>query len=130
MNKPLLLSVLSVLAFQPALANVIIDKSGVDEKDYIYDLHQCEEMSNQVQKEQASGGAVSGAVKGAAIGSAGVAIAGGSGTEGAKKGAAVGLAAGVLNRNRSRQNNENQYQEDRSAVVKNCMTHRGYVVLN
>lgn len=112
------------------MANIIIDKSGVDEKDYVYDLHQCEELSNQVQKGQSSGGAVSGAAKGAALGSAGVAIAGGSGTEGAKKGAAIGLATGVIGKNRSRRGNEEQYQNDRQTVVKNCMTNRGYVVLN
>ncbi|MGF1720240.1 glycine zipper family protein [Vibrio kyushuensis] len=113
-----------------ANANLIIDKSGVDEKDYVYDMHQCEEMSNQVQKDTRSRGAVGGALKGAAIGSAGVAIAGGSGSEGAKKGAAVGLGAGVIGGSRDRRENQANYEQDQQTVMRNCMTNRGYVVLN
>ncbi|MFC5079852.1 hypothetical protein VTH8203_03092 [Vibrio thalassae] len=130
MKKPLLSVLFAFVIATPSYANLIVDMQGVDEKDYIYDLHQCEEMSNQVQKQKSSGGAVSGAAKGAALGSAGVAIAGGSGTEGAKKGAAIGLAAGVLGRNRSNRENSEQYNQDKQKVVKNCMTNRGYVVLN
>lgn len=130
MKKPTLSLLFAFVVTAPSYANIIVDMQGVDEKDYIYDLHQCEEMSNQVQKQKSSGGAVSGAAKGAALGSAGVAIAGGSGTEGAKKGAAVGLAAGLLGRNRSNRENSEQYNQDKQTVVKNCMTNRGYVVLN
>ncbi|WP_261314486.1 glycine zipper family protein [Vibrio hangzhouensis] len=130
MKKTLIPLMLTTMFALPAYANLIIDMEGVDEKDYIYDLHKCEQAAAQVQKGQTSGGAVSGAVRGAAIGSAGVAIAGGSGTEGAKKGAAVGLAAGALNRNRSARENNDQYKEDQQTVMRNCMTNRGYVVLN
>ncbi|ASI92631.1 RNA polymerase subunit sigma [Vibrio mediterranei] len=130
MKKPLFSLLLASTFALPSYANIIVDMQGVDEKDYIYDLHQCEEMSGQVQKQKSSGGAISGAAKGAALGSAGVAIAGGSGTEGAKKGAAVGMAAGVLGRNRANRENSEQYNQDKQTVVKNCMTNRGYVVLN
>ncbi|MGR5094281.1 hypothetical protein ACPV5O_14350 [Vibrio maritimus] len=83
MKKTVYAVALTCLTSFSSFANVIVDMEGVDEKDYVYDLHKCEEMAGQVQKQQASGGAISGAAKGAALGSAGVAIAGGSGTEGA-----------------------------------------------
>ncbi|HFQ5586144.1 TPA: glycine zipper family protein [Vibrio vulnificus] len=122
---------LMVLLFSSSTqASLIIDKNGIDEKDYIYDLHQCEALSEQVEKETQSRGAVGGALKGAAIGSAGTAIAGGSGSEGAKKGAAVGLAAGVIGGSRDRRENNKNYQEQKHQVLRNCMTNRGYVVLN
>ncbi|QIA63781.1 glycine zipper family protein [Vibrio astriarenae] len=113
-----------------AHANLIIDKNGVDEKDYIYDLHQCEELAGQVQKETRSRGAVGGAVKGAALGAAGSAIAGGSGSSGAKVGAGVGVAAGVLGGSRDRRENQDNYEADQQTVMRNCMTNRGYTVLN
>ncbi|WP_295901347.1 hypothetical protein [uncultured Vibrio sp.] len=56
-------------------ANLIIDKNGVNERDYVFDMYQCEELSHQVQKEIRSHGEIGGTLKGAAIGSAGVAIA-------------------------------------------------------
>jgi hypothetical protein len=130
MKKTVYTLALTLFASMPSFANIIVDMEGVDEKDYVYDLHKCEEMAGQVQKQQASGGAISGAAKGAALGSAGVAIAGGSGTEGAKKGAAVGLAAGVLGRGRANRENTEQYKQDQQSVIKNCMANRGYVVLN
>ncbi|MGR5119088.1 glycine zipper family protein [Vibrio astriarenae] len=113
-----------------AHASLIIDKNGVDEKDYIYDLHQCEELAGQVQKDNRSRGAVGGAVKGAALGAAGSAIAGGSGSDGAKVGAGVGLAAGVLGGSRDRRQNQDNYEADQHNVMRNCMTNRGYTVLN
>ncbi|MCW8335233.1 glycine zipper family protein [Vibrio paucivorans] len=121
---------LTLLLATPAHAKLIIDKQGVDEKDYIYDMHQCEELANQVEKDSRSRGAVGGAVKGAAIGSAGKAIAGGSGSEGAKQGAAVGLAAGVVGGSRDRRKNTENYEQERQTVLRNCMTNRGYQVLN
>ncbi|OEF08692.1 glycine zipper family protein [Vibrio genomosp. F10] len=121
---------LSLILSVNVYANLIIDKNGVDEKDYIYDKHQCEELSNQVKKDTRSRGAVGGALKGAAIGSAGVAIAGGSGSEGAKKGAAVGLGAGVIGGSRDRRQNQADYEQNQQTVMRNCMTNRGYTVLN
>jgi hypothetical protein len=113
-----------------AQANLIIDKNGVDEKDYVYDMHQCEELAAQVQKDNRSRGAVGSAAKGAAVGAAGTAIAGGSGSDGAKVGAGVGLAAGVIGGRRDRIANQANYEAEQQEVMRNCMTNRGYTVLN
>lgn len=113
-----------------AQANIIVDRQGVDEKDYLYDMHQCTELSNQVQEKQASGGMVSGAVKGAAVGAAVGAISGGSGSDGAKMGAGVGVAGGFLKRNAEKQQNANTAAEEQKMVLRNCMIGRGYTVLN
>lgn len=113
-----------------AQANLIVDKSGVDEKDYVYDMHQCEALAGQVQKETRSRGAVGGALKGAAVGAAGNAIAGGSGSQGAKTGAAVGGAVGVVGGSRDRRANQAAYESEQHTVMRNCMTNRGYTVLN
>ncbi|MCG9731016.1 glycine zipper family protein [Shewanella sp. Isolate13] len=113
-----------------AMANIVVDKTGVDEKDYVYDLHQCTEMATQVEQKKTEGSAIGTAAKGAAIGSAGKAIAGGSGTDGAKKGAAIGLGVGVLSNSRERRNNKDAHATEQQTVIKNCMTNRGYVVLN
>lgn len=129
MKRVTVLSIAMVLSFG-ASANLIIDKSGVDEKDYIYDMHQCEEMANQVQKDTRSRGAVGGALKGAAVGAAGSAIAGGSGSQGAKTGAAVGGAVGVVGGSRDRRANQADYEAQVHQVMRNCMTNRGYTVLN
>ena len=113
-----------------AVANIIIDKSDVDEKDYIYDLHQCTEISTQVKQQKSDSSAIGTAAKGAAIGSAGKAIAGGSGTDGAKQGAAVGLGLGIISSGRERRRNGEQFAQEKQLVLKNCMLNRGYVVLN
>ncbi|MBY5991007.1 glycine zipper family protein [Ferrimonas balearica] len=129
MNKTLLALSL-VLIPSLASANVIIDTHGVEEKDYVYDLHQCNELAAQVEKEQVSGGAVSGAARGAALGAAAGAISGNSGSEGAKYGAAAGVVGGALNRGRNTREAEQNHQQQRDQVVRNCMTNRGYTVLN
>ncbi|WOT06876.1 glycine zipper family protein [Shewanella youngdeokensis] len=113
-----------------AMANIIVDKAGVDEKDYIYDLHQCTELSTQVQQNQSGESALGTAAKGAAIGSAGKAIAGGSGTDGAKQGAAIGLGLGILSNGRERRLNAEKFEAEKQMVKRNCMINRGYVVLN
>ncbi|GAA0787999.1 MULTISPECIES: hypothetical protein [Pseudomonadati] len=81
--EKIILIALSFCAFT-ANANIIYDKSDVDEKDFIFDQHQCTEISEQVQKETQSRNMLGSAAKGAALGAVGVAIAGGSGTQGAK----------------------------------------------
>lgn len=128
MRKLLLLS-LSFLAFS-ASANIIYDKTGVDDKDFVYDEHQCTEMSQQVQKNTESRGVVSSAAKGAAVGAAGTAIAGGSGSSGAKTGAGVGVAMGLLGGSRDRRANAANFEAEKETVVRNCMANRGYVILN
>ncbi|WP_299792057.1 glycine zipper family protein [uncultured Shewanella sp.] len=122
---------IGLISFQASVsANIIVDKKGVDEKDYIFDLHECTELSEQAQKQSAQGGAVSGAAKGAALGAAAGAISGGSGTDGAKTGAAVGLVGGVLGKSRANRQNTANYEQEKQTVIKNCMINRGYVVLN
>jgi hypothetical protein len=129
MSKRVLMAILLFVSCN-ATANIIVDKTGVDEKDYIYDLHQCTELSTQVEKKDSSSSAVGSAAKGAAIGSAGKAIAGGSGTDGAKQGAAIGLGVGILSNSRNKRRNADSFEQDKQNVVKNCMSNRGYVVLN
>tara|TARA_Y100001956_G_C4107992_1_gene180945 strand:+ start:715 stop:1212 length:498 start_codon:yes stop_codon:yes gene_type:complete len=121
---------LAMVFSMSAHASLIADKSGINEKDYIYDMHQCETLAGQVQKETRSRGAVGGALKGAAVGAAGSAIAGGSGTQGAKTGAAVGGTAGVIGGSRDRRANQTAYKQEQHVVMRNCMTNRGYTVLN
>lgn len=77
MNKSMLMAIL-LLVSSNVTANIIVDKTRVDEKDYIHVLHQCTELSTQVQKMDSSSRAVGSAAKGAAMGSAGKAIVGGS----------------------------------------------------
>ena len=129
MKKTMLLIGL-ILMHTSVSAKIIVDKSGVDEKDYIYDLHQCTEYSQQVEKQAADGGVVSGAAKGAALGAAAGAISGGSGSDGAKTGAAVGVVGGFLGKSRSKRQNQQSYEQEQTLIIKNCMTNRGYVVLN
>ncbi|MCL1052117.1 glycine zipper family protein [Shewanella abyssi] len=129
MSKTVLMAILLFVSCN-ATANIIVDKTGVDEKDYIYDLHQCTEISTQVDKKDSTSSAVGTAAKGAAIGSAGKAIAGGSGTDGAKQGAAIGLGVGILSNSRNRRRDADNFEQDKQNVVKNCMINRGYVVLN
>lgn len=122
---------IGLLTFQAsAFANIVVDKTGVDEKDYIFDLHECTELSQQAQKKETQGGAISGTAKGAAVGAAAGAISGGSGTDGAKTGAAVGLVGGVLGKSRSKRQNAASHEQEKQTIIKNCMTNRGYVVLN
>ena len=127
--KKLLLISMTFFAFS-ANANIIYDKTGVDDKDFVYDEHQCTEMSQQVQKNNSSRGVVSSAAKGAAVGAAGTAIAGGSGSDGAKVGAGVGVVSGLLGGSRDRRANEANYQAEKETVIRNCMANRGYTILN
>ena len=130
MNKVLLMAGLLLFHTTASASNIIIDKTGVDEKDYIFDMHECTELSQQAQKKQTEGGLVSGAAKGAALGAAAGAISGGSGTDGAKTGMAIGEVGGALGRNRSKRQNEATHEAEKQTVVKNCMISRGYTVLN
>ncbi|MGS0677130.1 glycine zipper family protein [Shewanella sp. 125m-1] len=128
--KSYLLAIGCMLLPFSAIANIIVDKTGVDEKDYVYDLHQCTELSTQVKHKSTDSSAVGTAAKGAAIGSAGKAIAGGSGSDGAKQGAAIGLGIGVISKGREKRQNRDSFKAEQQTVIKNCMTNRGYAVLN
>ena len=95
----------------------IVDRKGVDPVAYQRDLNECEQYAQQVSVAQKAGtGAAAGAVVGAAIG----AILGGVGTgEGAGVGAVQGAAGGTAKGVR-----------EKRQVVRNCLRHRGYAVLN
>ena len=93
----------------------IIDTTNVDMQQYERDLADCEEIATQVET---GGRAVDSAAAGAAVGAAQGAIwgdAGRSAASGAVSGGAGGLYAA-------------DYETAR--VIKNCLRHRGYVVLN
>lgn len=130
--KKFLLVALTLCAFS-AQANIIYDKSGVDDKDFIYDEHQCTEMAQQVEKEHTSGavgGAARGAIKGAAVGAVGTSIAGGSGSKGAQTGAGVGAALGLLGSGAEKREAQREFEAEQNLVMRNCMTNRGYTILN
>ena len=96
----------------------IVDMRGVDPVVYRMDLADCGDYANQVGVGQkAATGAVAGAVLGGAIG----AVVGNSddAREGAGAGAIIGGAKGVGHGVR-----------ERRMVVRNCLRHRGYAVLN
>ncbi|SBO09157.1 hypothetical protein VME0621_01250 [Vibrio mediterranei] len=116
-----------------ATANVIVDTKGVDMEKYHADMYECQQLAGQVQQGESgsvAGAAVGTAARGAALGAAGTAIAGGHGSEGAKVGAGVGLVGGMLGHRREEAENEAEYQQESQKVVRNCLTERGYTVLN
>ena len=96
----------------------IIDTKGVNMAQYQNDLSDCQAYAQQVDvTRKAAGGAVAGAavgaVGGAAVGDSDTAkrAAGAFGATGAAKGAGRGF-------------------QEKDRVVKNCLRHRGYAVLN
>ncbi|WP_244950648.1 glycine zipper family protein [Vibrio superstes] len=100
---------------------------------YNIDLLECQQISTQVQEEQTTGvgRSVAGtAARGAALGAAGTAIAGGSGSDGAKVGAGVGVVGGLMHHRRDVAYNQAKHDEDVDNVQKQCMVGRGYKVLN
>jgi hypothetical protein len=94
----------------------IIDPAGVDMGLYQHDLAECEQVAEQVNS-KAGAGAAGGAVVGGLIG----AIFGGS--DGAVKGAGAGAVSGGAK-------GVGATAQEKSKVVKNCLRHRGYQVLN
>lgn len=112
------LIVLTGCANRPNPGGPIVDMRGVDPVVYRMDLAECGEYANQVGVGQkAATGAVAGAVIGGAIG----AVVGNSSDakEGAGAGAVIGGAKGV-----------GYGVRERRLVVRNCLRHRGYAVLN
>ena len=96
---------------------VIIDERGVNPDDYAADLGECAEYADQVQAGDKVAASTAG---GAAVGGAvGAAYKNSSGSKGATAGAVAGAVRGIGNVSR-----------ERSLVVKNCLRHRGYTVLN
>jgi outer membrane lipoprotein SlyB len=96
----------------------IIDTKGVNMAKYDTDLVECDTYADQVHiTRRAAGGAVAGAVLGAVVG----AVVGNSET--AAAGAGAGGAGGAYN-------GADRALREKDHVVKNCLRHRGYVVLN
>lgn len=96
--------------------DVVIDPSGVDMAHYHQDLADCRAISRQVHGKEARS-AVGGAVVGGAIG----AVVGGH--EAVERGLGIGAIAGLAR-------GAAATRRERQRVVKNCMRHRGYTVLN
>ena len=101
-----------------ATHNYVIDPKGVDMNQYAIDLQECQAISKQVSLgDGVAESAVAGAVVAALVG----AVAGDSETA-AEAGTIVGLEAGAAKAT------ENDLE--REMIVKNCLSNRGYVVLN
>ena len=109
---------LAACSSQPrAPGGVIIDERGVNPDDYAADLSECAEYAGQVRAgEKVAAHTAGGAVVGGAVGSA---YNNSSGSDGAAAGAVVGAVKGIA-----------AVSGERSQVVKNCLRHRGYTVLN
>jgi len=96
----------------------IVDTKGVDPEVYEADLQECYVFADEVQAgRKVATGAPTGAVVGGVIGAA----AGNSNT--AKRGAGVGAATGTLR-------GAGDVMQERERVVRNCLSYRGYLVLN
>jgi len=96
----------------------IVDTRGVDPEALESDLSDCYDFADQVQTgKKVLTGAATGAVVGGVIGAA----AGNSET--AKRGAGVGAASGTLS-------GTSHAMSERKRVVRNCLSGRGYLVLN
>ncbi|MEZ9865181.1 glycine zipper family protein [Vibrio breoganii] len=130
-TSTLLLSiVMSPLAFGQ---NLIIDTKGLDQEKYSADMYQCEQLSDQVQMQTTQGTGrttVRHMGRAAALGAGASAIGGGSGTKGAEIGAGVGLVTGVLGSSAEKQAVAANYNGEKDKVMRNCMTQRGYTILN
>ena len=96
--------------------NIIIDPDGVNMGAYQQDLSQCQVLSKQASSHGGKGlvgGAIVGAVAGEVIGN--------STTR--RKGAKLGALGGLIKGARAT-------KVERMRIVKNCLRHRGYAVLN
>jgi len=97
---------------------VVVDPRGLNRADYEKDLAECRALKHQVPlgKEMAKGAAV-----GAAVGGLAGAAAGNSSraAEGASTGAVIGATGKVI-----------EGSEEKADIVKNCLSGRGYKILN
>lgn len=113
----LILAVASLTACASS-KRIIIDDQGVDQAAYERDLADCEHIAAQVST---GGDAAEGAVGGAIIGGALGAIFGNRST--AARGAGGGAVIGGAGR-------AGDAEQEKRRVMRNCMTGRGYRVLN
>lgn len=96
----------------------IVDTKGIDPEVFDADLQDCYVFADEVATgKKVATGAATGAVVGGVIGAA----AGNSNT--AKRGAGIGAASGTLS-------GAGGAMQERQRVVKNCLSGRGYLVLN
>ncbi len=104
-----------VLLIAACATGPIIDTHNVDMVQYERDLAQCEEIAEQVEAGTVT---AKSAAFGAGVGAAHGAIWGDVGRSSAS-GAVTGGAGGML-----------KADNEKARVTKNCLRHRGYVVLN
>jgi len=96
----------------------IVDTKGIDPYKYETDLEECYAFADQVQSgRKVATGAATGAVVGGVVG----AVIGDSDT--AKRSAGAGAASGTLS-------GAGSAVDKRQRVVRNCLSGRGYLVLN
>ena len=116
--KVLMILCLSLLILSACATRqgVVVDPKGVEMDKYQDDLAQCEQISKQVDQ-KAAGRAVGGAIVGGLVGG----VIGNN--KAVKTGAGLGAISGAVRGGAAT-------KRERNIVVKNCMRHRGYVVLN
>lgn len=134
MKQLTLALLISITASSQVFAqNLIIDTKGIDQEKYSADMFQCEQLSDQVQEQNIEGAGKTTfkhVGRTAALGAGAAAIGGGSGTKGAEIGAGIGLVTGVLGHSSEKQQAQNNYENQKELVMRNCMTERGYTILN
>ena len=114
------ISIITITLFLSACAsnNVIIDTKGVDLEQYNVDVYECEQYQNQVSNtDGVAVSAVAGALVGAVIGAAV-----GNSDSAAEAATVLSIEAGVIK--------ANQNDHEQVVIMKNCLSQRGYRVLN
>ena len=117
---PAMTSVLLIAGCASTPGKPIVDMKGVNAYQYEQDLEECSVYADEVSVAgKTVGGAAAGAAVGAAVGAIWDGQDGNSPARGAGTGAVVGAAGGA-----------GSGLNERSQVVKNCLSGRGYRVLN
>ncbi len=116
LHRLLLVTLLGGLAACASAPRPIVDTQGADMSSYYADLGDCERYADEVRMER---GVAKGAAAGGAVGAAAGAILGESVLEYAGVGAVAGGAQSAI-----------LADQEKSEIVKRCMSGRGYKVLN
>jgi len=116
MKKTLVIGMATAIFALPLCAKIIIDPEGVEMGQYQRDTQECQQIASQVDQRGASS-----AVRGAAVGAGLGAITGNS--KSAKKGAGAGALLGAVG-------GRGSTAAERDKVTKNCLSNKGYTVLN
>lgn len=80
MVKPYFYSLILMTLSSTTMANIIVDTKSIDTDKYHADMYECQQLAGQVEQQDSGSmaeGVVGSSAKGAALGAAGVAIAGG-----------------------------------------------------